>query len=98
MPRRPLPQSARRVRAYISEQAPLPGKQFDEACAAGSVFLVFPGCDPSLFDLFKTASVPLFPGIATPCEVLSAFDHGYRVQNFLPANANDGTAARLFRI
>lgn len=67
-------------------------KQFDEACAAGSDFLVSPGCDPSLFDLFKTASVPIFPGIATPSEALAAFAHGYRVQKFFPAHANGGTA------
>ena len=67
-------------------------KQFDDACGVGSDFLVSPGCDAALFDLFETATMPVFPGIATPSEALTALSHGYKVQKFFPASANGGTA------
>ena len=66
--------------------------QFEAACSVGSDFLVSPGCDAVLFDLFKSATMPVFPGIATPSEALAAFAHGYKVQKFFPAGANGGTA------
>ena len=47
--------------------------QFDAACAAGSDFLVSPGTGPTLFELFKQATMPVFPGIATPSEALAAY-------------------------
>lgn len=66
--------------------------QFEAACSVGSDFLVSPGCDAALFDLFKSATMPVFPGIATPSEALTAYAHGYKVQKFFPASANGGTA------
>ena len=66
--------------------------QFDAACAAGSDFLVSPGTGPTLFELFKQATVPVFPGIATPSEALAAYEQGYKIQKFFPASANGGTA------
>jgi 2-dehydro-3-deoxyphosphogluconate aldolase / (4S)-4-hydroxy-2-oxoglutarate aldolase len=66
--------------------------QFDAACAVGSDFLVSPGTGPALFELFKQASMPVFPGIATPSEAIAAYEQGYKVQKFFPASANGGTA------
>ena len=66
--------------------------QFDAACAAGSDFLVSPGTGPTLFELFKQATMPVFPGIATPSEALTAYEQGYKIQKFFPASANGGTA------
>ena len=66
--------------------------QFDAACAVGSDFLVSPGTGPTLFNLFKQAKMPVFPGIATPSEALAAYEQGYKIQKFFPASANGGTA------
>ncbi len=68
-------------------------EQFDAACAAGSDFLVSPGTSHALFELFDTVDIPVFPGVASASEAISAFERGYAVQKFFPASAIGGSAA-----
>ena len=67
--------------------------QFDAACSADSDFLVSPGTSDTLFKLFDTVDIPVFPGVASASEAISAFERGYQVQKFFPANAIGGSAA-----
>lgn len=67
--------------------------QFDAACSADSDFLVSPGTSDTLFKLFDTVDIPVFPGVASASEAISAFERGYQVQKFFPASAIGGSAA-----
>ena len=67
--------------------------QFDAACSADSDFLVSPGTSDTLFKLFDTVDIPVFPGVASASEAISAFERGYQVQKFFPASSIGGSAA-----
>ena len=67
--------------------------QFDAACSADSDFLVSPGTSDTLFKLFDMVDIPVFPGVASASEAISAFERGYQVQKFFPASAIGGSAA-----
>jgi 2-dehydro-3-deoxyphosphogluconate aldolase/(4S)-4-hydroxy-2-oxoglutarate aldolase len=66
--------------------------QLEEALAAGAQFIVTPGFGKEVVRLAREASVPVFPGVATPTEVQMALDEGLEVVKFFPAEAMGGVA------
>ena len=62
-------------------------KQFDEAAAAGSKFIVSPGLTTSLISAAKASEVPLLPGAITPGEIMTALEAGHRLPEILPGRA-----------
>lgn len=64
--------------------------QFHQAVAAGSQFIVSPGTTIELLDVARKSSVPLLPGAATPSEVMSLQEEGYKVLKFFPAEQAGG--------
>lgn len=67
-------------------------RQFDEAVAAGSTFLVSPGATPKLLAHAKGSPVPLLPGIATASEAMALIEEGYGAAKFFPAEQAGGAA------
>lgn len=67
-------------------------KQFDEAVAAGSAFLVSPGASPKLLAHAAGSPVPLLPGIATASEAMILLEEGYGAAKFFPAEQSGGAA------
>lgn len=65
--------------------------QFDAAAKAGARFIVSPGCTSSLIDAAAASAVPLLPGAITPSEIMAAFERGYSVLKFFPAEQAGGT-------
>ena len=65
-------------------------KQFDEAVAAGSTFLVSPGASPRLIAHAAGSPVPLLPGIATASEAMTLLEEGYGAAKFFPAEQSGG--------
>ncbi|MEM7218718.1 MAG: bifunctional 4-hydroxy-2-oxoglutarate aldolase/2-dehydro-3-deoxy-phosphogluconate aldolase [Pseudomonadota bacterium] len=63
--------------------------QFRQVIDAGACFAVSPGATPMLLG---EASLPLIPGGATATEFLIAFEAGYRLQKFFPAQLSGGAA------
>lgn len=60
---------------------------------AGSDFLVTPATTPTLRAALRQVSVPVFPGVATASEALTAYEDGFEYQKFFPAESNGGVKA-----
>jgi 2-dehydro-3-deoxyphosphogluconate aldolase / (4S)-4-hydroxy-2-oxoglutarate aldolase len=64
--------------------------QLEVALAAGARFIVTPGFSRDVVTLAREASVPVFPGVATPTEIQMALDEGVEVVKFFPAESMGG--------
>jgi len=78
--------------AVVGAGTILNAKQFDEAAAAGSKFIVSPGCTRQVFDAARGSAVPLLPGAITPSEMMAALDEGLDFLKFFPAEQAGGVA------
>ncbi|WP_406872492.1 2-dehydro-3-deoxy-phosphogluconate aldolase [Aminobacter sp. P9b] len=68
----------------------LNARQFDEAVAAGSKFIVSPGLTRELIVHAATSDVPLLPGTITPGEIMAAREAGLDFLKFFPAEQAGG--------
>lgn len=68
----------------------LNARQFDEAVAAGSKFIVSPGLTRELIAHAATSDVPLLPGTITPGEIMAAREAGLDFLKFFPAEQAGG--------
>ncbi len=66
--------------------------QMQQAIDAGADFLVTPGTPAPLAEALARAPVPVVPGGATPTELLSLMNLGFRVCKLFPATAVGGLA------
>lgn len=66
--------------------------QLKEVQAAGALFGVAPGCNPSTLRAAKDLGLPFAPGIATASDVEIALEHGCRLLKFFPAGTSGGLA------
>jgi len=60
------------------------------AVDAGASFLVSPGIEPKVIEYGLKRGVPVFPGVTTPTEILTALSFGLDVLKFFPAEASGG--------
>ncbi|MEF2073129.1 2-dehydro-3-deoxy-phosphogluconate aldolase [Consotaella aegiceratis] len=67
-------------------------RQFDQAVAAGSKFIVSPGATMELLDAARASAVPLLPGAGTPSEVMAMIEEGYELLKFFPAEQSGGAS------
>ena len=58
---------------------------------AGARFMVSPGAAPKLLDAAEDSEVPLLPGTATPGEMMTLGERGYRHLKFFPASVAGGS-------
>lgn len=70
----------------------LNARQFDEAVAAGSKFIVSPGVTRELLAAAGPSDVPFLPGAITPSEVMAAREAGLDFLKFFPAEQAGGSA------
>ena len=77
--------------AIVGAGTVLDPKQFAEAAAAGSKFIVSPGVTASLIAAQGDSEVPLLPGAITPGEIMMALEAGISFQKFFPAEQAGGT-------
>ena len=68
-------------------------EQADEAIEAGAKFIVSPGFDLDLVQHAAWRSVPIYPGVATPTEVMAGLKAGLKLLKFFPAEVNGGVKA-----
>lgn len=66
--------------------------QVDRAVEAGAAFIVSPGFSEAVVRRCQELRVPVFPGVATASELMSAVDAGLDVVKFFPAEALGGVA------
>lgn len=90
-------ESIRRVASEVPEAIVGAGtilspKQFEEACAAGSRFIVSPGLTQNLIAAAADSPVPLLPGAITPGEIMTARDAGIDFLKFFPAEQAGGAS------
>lgn len=87
--------------AAVAEQVPeaivgagtvMNGKQYEEAVAAGSKFVVSPGFTPELASAAMGSAVPLLPGCISPSEIMRALEYGYSLLKFFPAEQAGGAS------
>ena len=64
--------------------------QLKEVQAAGALFAVAPGCNPSTLRAAQDLGLPFAPGVATPSDVEVALEHGCRLLKFFPAGTSGG--------
>ena len=77
--------------AVVGAGTVLNPKQFEEAAAAGSKFIVSPGLTTSLISAAEASEVPLLPGAITPGEIMTALQAGIDFLKFFPAEQAGGT-------
>lgn len=71
----------------------LSAQDLNAALAAGSDFIVTPATSEKLLPALQQCSIPVFPGVATPSEALTLYDHGFTYLKFFPAESNGGVKA-----
>jgi 2-dehydro-3-deoxyphosphogluconate aldolase/(4S)-4-hydroxy-2-oxoglutarate aldolase len=67
-------------------------EQLAAAESAGADFIVTPGATQALRDALAASLLPIVPGAATPSEVMSLSEYGFRVAKLFPATAVGGIA------
>lgn len=78
--------------AIVGAGTILSARQFEEAAAAGSKFIVSPGVTRELLAAGKASEVPLLPGAITPGEIMTAREAGLDFLKFFPAEQAGGAA------
>lgn len=78
--------------AIVGAGTILDARQFDDAVAAGSRFIVSPGLTRQVLDAAAASEVPLLPGAITPGEIMTAREAGLDFLKFFPAEQAGGTA------
>jgi 2-dehydro-3-deoxyphosphogluconate aldolase/(4S)-4-hydroxy-2-oxoglutarate aldolase len=78
--------------AIVGAGTVLTAEDISAAVAAGSAFLVSPGCTAALIDAAQQQQVPLLPGIASPSEAMVLLEKGVCHMKFFPAEAAGGVA------
>src|SRR5690348_5964739 len=67
--------------------------QVDRAVAAGARFIVSPGFGAKVVQRAQQLGVPVFPGVSTPTEIMTAIDAGLGTVKFFPAESCGGLGA-----
>lgn len=78
--------------AIVGAGTILNARQYGEAAAAGSRFIVSPGATPELIAAANESKVPLLPGAITPGEIMALREEGYTMLKFFPAEQAGGAA------
>ena len=76
--------------AIVGAGTILNARQYEEASAAGSRFIVSPGVTPQLIEAASHSKVPLLPGAITPGEIMTLREEGYTMLKFFPAEQAGG--------
>lgn len=71
----------------------LTADQVDRAAEAGARFIVSPGFSPAVVARCAERGLPVYPGVATPTEIMQALEAGLRTVKFFPAEAVGGMRA-----
>lgn len=66
--------------------------ELKQAIAAHVDFVVSPGTLGTVVDDCLNASIPVYPGVVTPSEILSSYAKGIRCFKFFPASSYGGCA------
>lgn len=71
----------------------LTSEQVDRAHDAGARFIVSPGLDHGVVERALSLELPVFPGVATPSEIMAAMSLGLSTLKFFPASLYGGLSA-----
>lgn len=78
--------------ALVGAGTILNAKNWEQAIAAGSKFIVSPGLTPELVAAADGHDVPLLPGSVTSSEIMKAMEWGYTHLKFFPAEQAGGAS------
>lgn len=62
----------------------------EQSKAAGSRFLVSPGCTPALREAMNATGLPYLPGVSSASEAIALLEHDITTMKFFPAEAAGG--------
>lgn len=65
-------------------------EQAKRALDAGASFLVSPGISEQVLKFAVGNDIPVFPGVCTPTEIMTALDYGLEIVKFFPAKQYGG--------
>jgi 2-dehydro-3-deoxyphosphogluconate aldolase/(4S)-4-hydroxy-2-oxoglutarate aldolase len=65
-------------------------EQFQQSIEAGAQFAVSPGLTDALLAASRSVELPFLPGVFTPSEVMSAYEHGFKTLKLYPAQQAGG--------
>ena len=65
-------------------------EQAKRAVAAGATFLVSPGFSRTITEFAASQNIPIFPGVATPTEIMMMMEYDLPVAKFFPAKQFGG--------
>ena len=68
-------------------------EQVDRAVEAGARFIVSPGLSAAVVRRTQELGVPIYPGVATPSEIMAALDLGLTTVKLFPVETLGGVAA-----
>ena len=87
-------ESLRRMAAdpelFVGAGTVITAEQVDRAVAAGAKFIVSPGLSATVVRRAQEVGVPVFPGVATPSEIMAALDLGLTTVKLFPAESLGG--------
>lgn len=83
---------ARQPEILVGAGTVLTGDQVDQAVDAGARFVVSPGFSASVVARCQERGVPVFPGVASATEIMTALDAGVHTLKFFPAEQLGGVA------
>lgn len=66
------------------------GEQCEMAIDAGAKFIVSPGFSMSVALTAQKYQIPYLPGVATPTDIVSAVNNGFKLLKFFPASGMGG--------
>jgi 2-dehydro-3-deoxyphosphogluconate aldolase/(4S)-4-hydroxy-2-oxoglutarate aldolase len=89
-------ESLRRMAAdpelFVGAGTVVRAEQVDLAVAAGARFIVSPGLSTTVVRRAQELGVPVFPGVATPTEIMTALDLGLSTVKLFPAESLGGVS------
>ncbi len=65
-------------------------EQAKRALDAGAAFLVSPGTNDKVLQFAIDQNIPVFPGVCTPSEIITALEYGLEIVKFFPAKQYGG--------
>lgn len=75
---------------YVGAGTVTAAVEVPELKGRGAQFLVSPGLNPRTVEAAAAATLPIYPGVATPSEVEQAMELGLKTLKFFPAEAIGG--------
>jgi 2-dehydro-3-deoxyphosphogluconate aldolase/(4S)-4-hydroxy-2-oxoglutarate aldolase len=77
-------------KAHVGAGTVFNAAQSEEVIRRGATFIVSPGLDEPSVEVAQSKNIPILPGVATPSELMRAYNMGLRTVKLFPASVVGG--------